>query len=237
MEKKLKKTITCIAFVLIMIAGIRLAIRPSETVVHDDIAVLASTEDIPLTLSHHESLSYLVLVNRHFRLANDFAPDDLTAVNVSSINGEHLLRSTAAKAAETLFSEAAKEGYMLLATSGYRSFTYQESRHNHWIKVLGLEEARRISARPGHSEHQLGLALDLSTHALGGYLVESFSVTPEGVWVRNNAHRFGFIIRYPQNREADTGFAYEPWHIRYVGVEAATEIFNNGQILEEFLGD
>lgn len=203
----------------------------------DEIIAVSNSEDFPFILSNSESLSYLVLVNRYFRLANDFTPNDLSIVNVPSLNGEHLLRIAAARATEELFIEANEAGYILLATSGYRSFATQESIHNHWINVLGLEEARRVSARPGHSEHQLGLALDVSTHTLGGYLSEDFSSTSEGTWVRNNAHRFGFIIRYPQNREADTGITYEPWHIRYVGIEAATEIFNNGMILEEFLED
>jgi LAS superfamily LD-carboxypeptidase LdcB len=204
----------------------------------DEIIVYSISKDFPVIHSNSESLSYLVLVNRYFRLANDFTPSDLSFVNVQSLNGSHLLRATAARAAEDLFDTAyVEEGHVLLATSGYRSFITQESTHNYWISVLGLEEARRVSARPGHSEHQLGLALDLSTHALGGYLSEGFSSTPEGAWVRNNVHRFGFIVRYPQNREADTGFTYEPWHIRYVGVEVASEIFNSGQILEEFLED
>jgi D-alanyl-D-alanine carboxypeptidase len=202
-----------------------------------DEIVFSISEDSPVILSNRESLSYLVLVNRYFKLANDFTPSDLVTINVQSLNGPHLLRVTVARAAEDLFNAAyVEEGHVLLATSGYRSFITQESTHNHWVNVLGLEEARRVSARPGHSEHQLGLALDLSTHALGGGLSENFSLTPEGTWVKNNAHRFGFIVRYPQNREADTGFTYEPWHIRYVGVEAATEIFNSGQILEEYLG-
>ena len=206
-----------------------------EEVPDDDVIAVSISEDLPFILSHDESSSYLVLVNRQFRLAHDFTPDDLSIVNVQSLNGEHLLRVAAARAAEELFAEATEAGHILLATSGYRSFTIQASIHTHWINILGIEEARRVSARPGYSEHQLGLALDLSTYELGGYLSEDFSQTPEGEWVRYNAHRFGFIIRYPKNREEDTGFSYEPWHIRYVGVEAATEIFNEGYLLEEFL--
>lgn len=201
------------------------------------IATVGLVDDVASILSTDESLSYLVLVNRYFRLANDFEPNDLSIVNVESLNGKHRLRVAAARAAEELFAKASANGHILLATSGYRSFTTQASTHTHWINVLGLEEARRVSAQPGHSEHQLGLALDLSTYSLGGYLSKEFSLTPEGTWVRNNAHRFGFIIRYPQNREADTGFTYEPWHIRYVGVEVATEMFNGGLILEEFLNE
>ena len=191
-------------------------------------------EDSAITLSTSEALSYLALVNRHFRLASSFSPGDLSVVNVQSMSGTHHLRQTAARAAESLFQEAAESGHTLVATSGYRSFATQQATHNHWISTLGEVEARRVSARPGHSEHQLGLALDITTPALGG-LSTQFSSTPEGTWVRNNAHRFGFIIRYPAGREADTGYIYEPWHIRYVGVSAATTIHNGNLILEDFL--
>lgn len=193
-------------------------------------------EDDAITISNDEALSYQALVNRHFRLSSDFSPRDLTTVNVSSIGGTHMLRSAAASAAEELFQTAYSEGgYVLVATSGYRSYSEQLATHNHWISMMGETEARRISAKAGHSEHQLGLALDITTHSLGD-LSEAFSTTEEGQWVSHNAHRFGFIIRYPQHREADTGYLYEPWHIRYVGVEAATAIYNNNQILEEYLG-
>jgi LAS superfamily LD-carboxypeptidase LdcB len=175
-------------------------------------------------------------VNQDFRLASSFAPNDMRVVNVRSVNGTHRMRRTAAGYAENLFQDARRSGHTLIATSGFRSYATQRATHNHWISVLGLTQARRVSARPGHSEHQLGLALDISTPRLGGALSASFSSTSEGRWLRNNAHRYGFIIRYPRNREADTGFAYEPWHIRFVGVDAATEIFNRGLILEEFLG-
>jgi len=196
----------------------------------------AIPEDNATTLSSGEAMSYLALVNRNFRLSSSFSPSDLSAVNVNSVHGQHLMRSTAARAAENLFQAAHDEGgHTLVATSGYRSHATQASTHNHWISTMGEEEARRVSARPGHSEHQLGLALDITTHALGGQLSQQFSSTPEGLWVRNNAHKFGFIIRYPQGREADTGFIYEPWHIRFVGVDAATTIHNSGMILEEFL--
>ena len=193
-------------------------------------------EDNSTLISNSDALSYLALVNRNFRLADNFSPGDLRRVNVASINGTHSMRSTAAAAAENLFQAAQDEGgHSLVATSGYRSFWTQQSTHNHWINVLGATEARRVSARPGHSEHQLGLALDITTHALGS-LSQQFSSTPEGIWIRENAHRFGFIIRYPAGREAETGYIYEPWHIRFIGVDAATQMFGSGLILEQFLG-
>ena len=197
---------------------------------------LARSHNQVTTLTNSQARSYLALVNQDSRLSSHFSPHDLRVLNVASVNGTHRMRRTAASQAESLFQAAARSGHTLFATSGYRSYATQRTTHNHWINVLGPVQARRVSARPGHSEHQLGLALDISTPGLGGQLSEGFSQTAEGRWLRNNAHRFGFIIRYPRNREADTGFAYEPWHIRYVGVNAATVIFNRGLILEEFLG-
>lgn len=191
--------------------------------------------DDVMILNNAQSLSYLALVNNCYGLSREFIPDDLSVVNVASVGGEHLLRVTAARAAEELFAHANEAGHILLATSGYRSFATQEVTHNYWVNQLGEEQARRVSARPGHSEHQLGLALDVSTPHLGGDLTEDFALTPEGMWVDRNAHLFGFIISYPSGREKDTGFSYEPWHIRYVGVETATEIYNNNLILEEYL--
>jgi len=190
------------------------------------------------TISNEEALSYLVLVNRCYRVSSEFSPEDLSPINVESVRilegSHHLLRESAARAVEELFQAAEEDGVILVASSGYRSYAWQTHFHTNAVANHGLEEGRRISAVPGHSEHQLGLALDLSTRELDGALVQAFTSTPEGIWVNQNAHRFGFIISYPEGREEDTGFIYEPWHIRFVGVEAATEIFNAGQILEEF---
>ena len=201
--------------------------------------------DEATVLTTEESLSYLALVNRCYRLASDFSPHDLTIVNVPSVNapedgyGGHRLREAAAHALEALFSEAESVGLNLFMSSGYRDFNLQTFFYERQIQNQGgdVEAARRISAVPGHSEHQLGLGVDLTTPELQvlGWLHPDFSATPEGVWVRDNAHRFGFIVSFPYGREADVAIIYEPWHIRYVGVEAAIEIFNNDQILEEYL--
>ena len=190
-------------------------------------------------LTDEQALSYLTLVNNCYRVARNFTPGDLSAVHVESRHvssgTHHLLRESAARAAEALFQAAQADGIFLIATSGYRSYELQTLLHSNAVRDFGLEEARRRSAVPGHSEHQLGLALDLSTHALDGSLIQTFTETPEGIWVNQNAYLFGFIISFPYGREADTGIMYEPWHIRYVGVEAATEIVNQDQILEEYL--
>jgi len=192
-------------------------------------------ENYAVTISNADALSYLALVNRHFRVCSSFSPGDLSVVNVRSTHGTHSLRASAARALENLFQSATDNGHTLVATSGYRSYWTQQATHNHFIASMGEAEARRVSARPGHSEHQLGLAIDITTPALGTTSF-SFSYTAEGTWVRENAHHFGFIIRYPAGREADTGFVYEPWHLRFIGVDAATQMFGSGLILEEFLG-
>jgi len=198
---------------------------------------LANPDDA-IMLSDEEALSYLALVNRCYRVSSEFEPGDLSAVDVESVNtnwGSHLLRESAARALEEMFQAAAAEGLVLLARNGHRPHERQVMFHNNAIASWGLEEARRVSAVPGHSEHQLGLAMDITAHSIDARLIEAFAETPEGIWVNQNAHRFGFIISYPYGREEDTGFIYEPWHIRFVGVEVATEMFNSGQILEEFL--
>ena len=195
--------------------------------------------DDAITLTDEEALSYLALVNRCYRVSSEFEPGDLSVVDVESVNttwGPHLMRESAARALEDMFQAAAEEeGLVLLARNGHRPHERQEVFHNNAIASLGLEEGRRVSAVPGHSEHQLGLAMDITAHSVDERLIEEFANTPEGIWVNQNAHRFGFIISYPYGREADTGFVYEPWHIRFVGIEVATEMFYAGQILEEFL--
>ena len=183
--------------------------------------------------------SYLVLVNQYHRLDANFSPSDLRLLNVLDYNQQMAttiyLREQAATMAELLFQAAIEEmGLTLLAWSGYRSYQAQKQLHESFVNQLGQIEAERIVARPGHSEHQTGLALDVKAFSPSG-LERSFGDTFESYWLGQNAHRFGFIIRYPEGREAETGFIYEPWHIRYVGIDAATEIYENNLILEEFL--
>ena len=202
----------------------------------------ATDREDTIILTNDESLEYTALVNRCYRMPSGFSPPDLSVVNALNIyeqpNQWIQLRQTAARALEDLLDTAYQlEGHVVLIISGYRSYEQQVSAHEHHVQTLGVEEARRISARPGHSEHQLGLAIDLSTPSLGGHLSADFSSKIEGAWIVENAHKFGFIISYPTGREEDTGFVYEPWHLRYVGAEVATIIFENGWILEEFIAN
>ena len=200
---------------------------------------LADPEEASL-ITNEEALDYLALVNRCQRMRSDFEPHDLRFVNVpqaSTWSGDHYLRESAATALENLFAEANEQGLNLILISAYRNYVLQTVIFNNNVTNLGRDQALRVSAVPGHSEHQLGLGADISTPALESveWLTNTFATTPEGIWVGENAYRFGFIISYPYGRTEDTGFIYEPWHLRYVGIRASTIIHEQGLILEEFL--
>jgi LAS superfamily LD-carboxypeptidase LdcB len=184
--------------------------------------------------------SYLILVNKVFRLPADFRPEELTAPQVLSVGGvnntDHFMQPVATHALEEMFAAARNEEQLVLwLSSGYRSYETQIITHQHFVDLVGREEGEMISARPGHCEHQTGLAASITASSVGGYLIQELSATPEGTWLRENAHRFGFIIRYPENKEEITGFVYEPWRIRYVGTDVATYLFENEIVLEQYV--
>lgn len=131
---------------------------------------------------------------------------------------------------DEMAADAAAEGLNIYISSGYRSYYDQERIYNNYVAEDGQEIADTYSSRPGHSDHQTGLAFDLNS------IDDSFGYTPESDWVAVNAHRYGFIIRFPEGKEEYTGYQYEPWHIRYLGVDKATEVYESGLSLEEFLG-
>ncbi len=185
-----------------------------------------------------DSLS--VLVNKNYSLPEDYEPEDLVFLDVplynNDVNNEgNYLRKEAADALKELFIAAKEEGYDLIARSGYRSYETQVSLYNRYVQQDGVEAADQYSARPGHSEHQTGLTIDITSESVHEGLTEAFGETEEGEWVAQNAHRFGYIIRYPQNRVSETGYQYEPWHLRYVGVKIATEIYEDQLILEDYV--
>lgn len=179
----------------------------------------------------------LVLVNKNYALPETYKPSDLVIPNVEFATSaeQNLLKKEAAIALEKMFEAAKTEGVYLFARSGYRSFQTQVQLYNDYVSTYGKEQADFFSARAGHSEHQTGLAIDVTSSYVNYQLDNNFHLTVEGKWIQENAHRFGFIVRYGQGKEALTGFQYEPWHLRYVGVEVATEISNNNWLLEDYL--
>lgn len=179
----------------------------------------------------------LVLVNKKYHLPSTYVPAHLVAPQVRFTFAEDLpqryMTAEAAQALEKLFNQAEQEDVILKAVSGYRS--YQRQAEIFARNSAQSPDANRFSARAGQSEHQTGLAMDVTNTDLET-LSQSFGATMEGQWLRVHAAEFGFIIRYPVGKEALTGYAYEPWHLRYVGVEAAQAIMNSNITLEQYLG-
>lgn len=180
-----------------------------------------------------------VLVNRTNNLPDTYVPDDLvklTDVPTVLTNPEiNQLRKSAYDALVELFTAAKNEAeYDLFARSGYRSYSTQVSLYNSYVANHGQAAADTFSAKPGQSEHQTGLSMDITCESMNFLLDDTFGQTDEGKWVAENAHRFGFIIRYPKGKEDITGYMYEPWHIRYLGVEMATDVYESGLTLEEY---
>ncbi|AOM84523.1 Putative carboxypeptidase yodJ [Salisediminibacterium beveridgei] len=180
-----------------------------------------------------------LLVNDDHVLDPAYVPEDLTVPDVrfsfSEALDRRLMREEAAEALERLFADAEGYGHELFAVSGYRSFERQEQLFTAYVNEHGEDEARKILAIPGGSEHQSGLAMDVSSRSNGFLLNTDFADTDEGKWLEEHAHEHGFIIRYPAGKEAITGISFEPWHIRYIGEDEAHELYQSGLTLEELI--
>ncbi|WP_416296932.1 D-alanyl-D-alanine carboxypeptidase family protein [Paenibacillus illinoisensis] len=183
--------------------------------------------------------STVVLVNKKRNLPSTYAPKDLVVPNIpfsfSGSSPKKQMRKVAATAIEKLFAAAKKDGIDIKAVSGYRSYSTQKSIFERNASIKGEAVANKTSARPGQSEHQTGLAMDISSASVGYDLQQSFGNTKEGKWLKANAHKYGFIIRYGKDQEKLTGYSYEPWHVRYVGVYIAGEITSQKLTLEQYL--
>lgn len=179
----------------------------------------------------------LFLVNRDFMISADYEPEDLVMPDVDGTSSSIRMREEAARALESMFQAAKDEaGYKLLAVSGYRSYGKQSVIFSNKVSKVGRKEAMLLVAPPGSSEHQLGLAMDLGCARSTG-LTSGFGKTPEGIWVAENCHRFGFIIRYKEEWTEITGYSYEPWHVRYVGIEHAARIHELDIPLEYYVDE
>ncbi|CAN5467247.1 hypothetical protein BH10ACT6_BH10ACT6_08540 [soil metagenome] len=177
-----------------------------------------------------QASSLWVVVNKSHQLnPANYAPP-LTALNLP---GGGQMRPEAAAGLQNMFAGyRAQTGDHFTVVSPYRSYTAQVSVYNGWVSRLGKAQADRQSARPGYSEHQTGLAVDVDTA-----VSQAFGATAPGKWIAANSWQYGFIVRYPDGFEPVTGYEYEPWHLRFVGVELATELHSTGiQTLEQFFG-
>jgi len=181
-----------------------------------------------------------VVVNKHRPLSPAaYVPADLVQPRVRlATSGEAaLLNSTTAAAAEKMFAAASASGVVMTLASGYRSFNTQIGTYNKWVQAEGQAAADTASARPGHSEHQTGWSFDIGDGSGRDSFTPAFANQPAAVWAKANAHVFGFVVRYPWMFHEITGYYYEPWHLRFVGVEAAGEMNTRGiATLEEYFG-
>ncbi len=176
----------------------------------------------------------IFLVNRQNVIVREYVPQTI----VVDVSGDgRFMREDAAKALEEMFAAAKKEAKVtLLTVSGYRSYSKQSMLYSNKIKSTGsVKKAQEYVAPPGASEHQLGLAMDVGAKGVSSGLNGSFGKTKAGKWVLENAHRFGFIVRYQQGWEEITGYEYEPWHVRYVGVEHATAMYDQHIPMETYV--
>ncbi|MGG1252406.1 D-alanyl-D-alanine carboxypeptidase family protein [Brevibacillus agri] len=208
--------------------------KPPATAAADTEAMLADIEVVA------EPASMAVLVNKQRKLPENYTPTDLVFPNVPYLlpkkSEKRKLRKEAAAALEALFAAAKADGVSLAGVSAYRSHTYQKALFNRYVQKDGVEKARTYSAVPGTSEHETGLAIDVSGIDGKCAATSCFADTKEAKWLAEHAQEYGFIIRYPEGKEAITGYMYEPWHLRYVGTEIAKEIKAQGITLEEYLG-
>lgn len=186
------------------------------------------------TIEVKDGITYVdgyLIVNKTYPLPSDYVPID-TYKAITTSNCQECLNNDAYAAYSKMKSDASTNGLSLWIASGYRSYSYQNGLYQSYVNRNGQSAADTYSARPGHSEHQSGLAFDLNT------VSDSFANTKEGIWVNENCYKYGFIIRYPKDKDDETGYKYEPWHLRYVGIDLAAKLYNGGDwiTMEDYFG-
>ena len=173
-----------------------------------------------------------ILVNKHNYLKEDYVPENLKSLSSTYALSNMKMVEEAANAFESLSKDASKENYKVIAMSTYRSYEYQVDLYNKYVKSDGKEAADTYSGRPGNSEHQTGLAVDVYNQT---ETYTNFEKTKEYNWMQENAYKYGFILRFPKDKENETGYEFESWHYRYVGKDIATYIHKHNITLEEYI--
>ena len=206
----------------------------TETIVRD-INIHLNYDFYEQTYKANTSLDTAILVNKYYYLESDYIPDDL--VNISQTyswgeNGSQKTRQVVYDAFIDMWNAANKEGYYLMVNSSFRNYQDQESVYNAYKNTSGETYANSIATKPGFSEHQTGLALDIFSKSNTNK--NTFKDTPEAKWLKENAYKYGFILRYPKEFEEVTGITFEPWHYRYVGKDIAKYIYENNITFDEY---
>lgn len=214
---------------VLIVAGCGITLDEAETQAHDtfekdyataEVGELEALPDIEVI----DGVTYvddILVVNKEIPLPVDYNPG---------------LQPEVIEAYQQMFRDGAERGLDFVLVSDFRTYEYQEQLYNNYVARDGQEAADQYSARPGHSEHQTGLTVDVGSTDSASNLTVEFGDTPEYAWLKDVAHEYGFIVRYPEGKEHITGYMYEPWHLRYVGEEEAEAIYESGLSLEEYLG-
>ena len=178
----------------------------------------------------------LVLVNKLHAVSKNYKPTDMVAIKGSYTTNQGLeMKADAYKAFKKMRKAAKADGIRFKICSAYRTYSTQKWLYNNYLNTMGKKLRNIRSAYPGRSEHHTGYAIDLVTKSTGWTLTQDFAKTSEGKWINKHCAEYGFIIRYPKGKTDITGYDYEPWHLRYVGVDAAEEITEQCITLEEYL--
>jgi D-alanyl-D-alanine carboxypeptidase len=222
-------------------------ISPVKTVTRSPVATSTTSSwwDYPSDIKGvtRSGNDLLVLVNKEYQLPSTYAPTDLVSIcsNVTNLrcvnNTNFLIRNILISDLQEMVNAATQDGIDLSIRSAYRSYATQQSTYNYWLSVNGgnVGVTDQISARPGHSQHQLGTTLDFSSAEINDGLGGTFASTQASKWLINNAWKYGFVIGYPAGYESVTGYMYESWHYRYIGKANAQDMVNSGMILELYL--
>lgn len=226
----MKKKVSILLLALILIVGLTVWLTtrpvaspgPSTTRAPQPTTTETALGFDKAKFSVNDPNSIWVVVNKKRPLPDNFAPIDL----------KNSVRAEANAELQSLITAAKTFGFNYKIISGYRSFANQQSTYSSYVQKDGAAKADTYSARAGHSEHQTGWAVDLGTGQCD--LQECFGNIPAGKWLEDHAHEYGFVIRYPKGKDQITGYQYEPWHLRFVGIELARELKIANQTMEEF---
>jgi len=235
-DKTIKAVIIFIIFYIVKVGGITLMTKQYEkdnSTNEESVNVNNNYSSTYEIITDENGLTYvdgILIVNKTYTLPKNYVPKDTYQKIKDETQCEFCLNKKVYKKYNEMYADATSLGLNIWIQSGYRSYKYQKKLYNNYVKEDGKEEADKYSARAGHSEHQTGLAFDLNS------VDDDFANTDEGKWVHNNCYKYGFILRYPKGKEEFTGYKYESWHLRYVGEELATKLYNGGDwiTLEEY---
>lgn len=221
---------------LVMLAGCSVEKEEISSASLNRIDIQSIASEIEFSIVDLQSLDSInILVNKTHELPADYEPEDLIAPDVSTTK-KLTVREVIHNDLKEMFEAAEKDEAYLSISSGYRSYSYQNTLFNNYAARDGVEAASRYSARPGQSEHQTGLAIDIAAKSGKCTLSTCFKDTKEGQWLNENAWKYGFVLRYPEGKEEITGYMFEPWHFRYVGKTEAQKIYESGLTIEEYYG-